>query len=310
MKKSLKKFIPLLMMSCLVIFVLISCDKLGLDFGNEKSAYDIAVENGFAGTEAEWLESLKGNNHSSCDSASSITWYEVSPHQLVGYDENGTPSFTPGVYIEFCTSCNAYSKLIEDEVRHSPESEAREIEATCTEASMKAIFCEVCQFAIEPAPGYVPVPATGHIYGEYEWIRGNGDNICESQGLFVAKCQTDGCESFDYKFMSLNGHSVSNWTVNGNNMDGTDVASGTCTNCSMQISVILPAFSEDNENYTFVYKNGKEPTYTEGATAIWSYRVQAEDVVDGKVLRHEHIISGVYETEVPPLQHETDLLCE
>ena len=27
-----------------------------------KSAYEIAVENGFEGTEEEWLESLKGNN--------------------------------------------------------------------------------------------------------------------------------------------------------------------------------------------------------------------------------------------------------
>ena len=40
------------------------------DFGNGKSAYEIALDNGFSGTEQEWLESLKGqtphigeNNH-------------------------------------------------------------------------------------------------------------------------------------------------------------------------------------------------------------------------------------------------------
>ena len=31
---------------------------------NGKSAYEIAVENGFEGSEAEWLESLKGANGS------------------------------------------------------------------------------------------------------------------------------------------------------------------------------------------------------------------------------------------------------
>lgn len=36
------------------------CD--GLDGTNGKSAFEIAVENGFVGTEAEWLESLKGKD--------------------------------------------------------------------------------------------------------------------------------------------------------------------------------------------------------------------------------------------------------
>ena len=34
----------------------------GLDGTNGKSAFEIAVENGFVGTEAEWLESLKGKD--------------------------------------------------------------------------------------------------------------------------------------------------------------------------------------------------------------------------------------------------------
>ena len=33
----------------------------GADGTNGKSAYNIAVDNGFTGTETEWLESLKGN---------------------------------------------------------------------------------------------------------------------------------------------------------------------------------------------------------------------------------------------------------
>ena len=54
MKKIIKKlFLILLMVPCLVLFS--ACSNNGL------SAYEIAVKNGFNGTELEWLESLKGD---------------------------------------------------------------------------------------------------------------------------------------------------------------------------------------------------------------------------------------------------------
>ena len=33
-----------------------------VEVGKGNSAYDIAIQNGYAGTEQEWLNSLKGNN--------------------------------------------------------------------------------------------------------------------------------------------------------------------------------------------------------------------------------------------------------
>ena len=36
-------------------------DLAGQDGANGKSAYEVAVDNGFEGTEAQWLASLKGN---------------------------------------------------------------------------------------------------------------------------------------------------------------------------------------------------------------------------------------------------------
>ena len=39
----------------------------GKDGLDGKSAYQIAVDNGFAGTEGEWLESLKGGNDPATD---------------------------------------------------------------------------------------------------------------------------------------------------------------------------------------------------------------------------------------------------
>ncbi len=52
MKKLFKGFVVAILLVC--VFSLLGCDL------KAKSAYDIAVDNGFVGTEAEWLESLKG----------------------------------------------------------------------------------------------------------------------------------------------------------------------------------------------------------------------------------------------------------
>ncbi len=45
----------------LSLFIFASCDK-AVDGKDGKSAYEIAVDNGFVGTEKEWLESLKGKD--------------------------------------------------------------------------------------------------------------------------------------------------------------------------------------------------------------------------------------------------------
>ena len=49
----MKKLLSVLCLLLLCAITLCACEG--------KSAYDIAVENGFVGTEAEWLESLKGD---------------------------------------------------------------------------------------------------------------------------------------------------------------------------------------------------------------------------------------------------------
>ncbi len=58
----MKKWLKTLALTGLIAFAtapLLACDE-----ASGKSAYEIAVENGFEGTEAEWLESLKGQNGS------------------------------------------------------------------------------------------------------------------------------------------------------------------------------------------------------------------------------------------------------
>lgn len=59
----------------------ISCGATGFGCGNNNvsviSAYDIAVKNGFTGTEQEWLESLKGNDGSNAQTVYSSLYEEA-----------------------------------------------------------------------------------------------------------------------------------------------------------------------------------------------------------------------------------------
>ena len=54
MKKTIVKIATAIMCACMAVVPLVGC--------GEVTAYDLAVQNGFTGTEAEWLESLKGES--------------------------------------------------------------------------------------------------------------------------------------------------------------------------------------------------------------------------------------------------------
>lgn len=74
MKKSiLNKFKSFLILILVVplAFVFSACTK------NGKSAYEIALDNGFVGTEQEWLNSLKGTNGKNGENASSESSFEM-----------------------------------------------------------------------------------------------------------------------------------------------------------------------------------------------------------------------------------------
>lgn len=64
--------------------------------GGGKSAYDIAVDNGYTGTQAEWLASLKGSDYVLTDADKTdianivINEYENSIMAVLGVDENAT----------------------------------------------------------------------------------------------------------------------------------------------------------------------------------------------------------------------------
>ena len=76
----------------------------GTNGANGKSAYEIALEDGFVGTEAEWLESLKGSNGHS--SYTHIKYAESLPDEDSDILTTGTGDYV-GIYTG--TSANAPS---------------------------------------------------------------------------------------------------------------------------------------------------------------------------------------------------------
>ncbi len=88
MKKSIKKGLIALACTLTLAFGLTGCTK-------EVNAYDIAVKNGFTGTEAEWLLTLQGTNGEDGEDLDAQALYELAK-------ANG---FT-GSFLEFCKELN------------------------------------------------------------------------------------------------------------------------------------------------------------------------------------------------------------
>lgn len=79
-----KKFLFVFVCILIVIPCIFACSGCSSNAG--KSAYDIAVSNGFVGTEAEWLESLKGTNGTDGTNGSNLTIEDIyASAQTNGY---------------------------------------------------------------------------------------------------------------------------------------------------------------------------------------------------------------------------------
>ena len=81
-----------------------------------KSAYQIAVENGFTGTEAEWIESLKGKDGKTPYVGDNGNWF-------VGSDDTGKPSrgATPNLTIGSVTTLEAGQNATASITGESPD---------------------------------------------------------------------------------------------------------------------------------------------------------------------------------------------
>lgn len=94
MKKT-SKIIAIIMIISITAVLLSAC----VTISNGQSAYDIAVKNGFVGTEAEWLESLKGTDGTNGSNGIDGTDGEVKIISSL-YDEAVEKGYT-GTFFEF-----------------------------------------------------------------------------------------------------------------------------------------------------------------------------------------------------------------
>ncbi len=79
-------------LSCACLFSVLALTSCSTSSKGEtgKSAYEIACDNGFEGTEAEWLASLKGTNGADGTNASSETTYEMYQRLVASSEFSGT----------------------------------------------------------------------------------------------------------------------------------------------------------------------------------------------------------------------------
>ena len=118
MKKLLKSILTLIFLVSLS-FLFVACGSSG------KSAYEIAVDNGFTGTEEEWLSSLKGSDGSNADTIFSDESNENPYQQMYEYyldttTDNPKMSFKDFLkYISNVLSDDGFTISVSDAVRSS-----------------------------------------------------------------------------------------------------------------------------------------------------------------------------------------------
>ena len=172
---------------------------------NPLSDYELAVQNGFVGTEEEWREYIANLNgggtndggndddggdiggdisgtdtpipeltvidgywcvdgvntgvkyggengaDTDCTHDGTVTWYELAAHKYLGKDKNSQPIFENGRYLEFCGVCLTYAKIIDGEVRHTPD-EPKYVPGLGSLPGNYKTYCKVCNYCIESVP--------------------------------------------------------------------------------------------------------------------------------------------------------------
>ncbi len=210
-----------------------------------KSAYQIWLDAGNTGSEADFLASLKGSGSAACDhenilKAELLTteFGQVGHHTAEYNDETEEWEFTPGKVLNVCADCGW--SAITEEVLHSIK-EHRE-EATCVEVGYTVSGCAVCGYYTEMEE----LPLTDHVIDEdriFPLVEQDYRNLCEEGGLVATICTE--CNTAFTAELEATGHT---WDVSKLVYDAADnVLKGTCTNyCKEAKSIELP---EEDEGY-------------------------------------------------------------
>lgn len=244
------------------------------------SAYEVAVKNGFTGTENEWLESLKGDTGDKGDSGLSDLIGDVS--DITDYDYEGTKSVEVQKinYKEVNTTVNGVHIIADGNGTFTLSGTAT---AGSTEPSLLSGACELeagtYKYSIEVLEGTFP-------NGTSSWAFkcGNSDN--EKLSLYFTSAHT-GSKSF----VASNNYRLYFTFASGAVFDITfklkvfkeETVSVNKTakdeKARSDIQTLLPLVSlrdevdEIKESYPVVHTYDKDDVYTEGGSSMYYYNL-------------------------------------
>lgn len=180
-----------------------------------------------------------------------------------------------GVYLETCTLCNDYAKVV-TETKHDYEDGVKQA-ATCFVDAFEGQVCKICGARGE---GKTEEGSAGHDWSKPRAIDLASEHAaaCINGGLMMKSC--DDCGAIGApEIVSAVGHVADNWLVTDYpTVDEVGEAKGKCIYCTQLYTYTLPAIyleGEFNEAaYSLEYVDGVAPTCIKASQAVYTYKAE------------------------------------
>lgn len=193
-----------------------------------------------------------------------ISWYKLD-----GYAYIATTNTYEGTLLEVCDDCGyAWLWKNEEHVGHHVWEVVPEVKPGCsTPGHTAGTVCEVCGAYGENT---TEIPATGnHAWDGGHLIYSLGQNVCEEGGQYIYLCTNDNCDAYKIEG-ETRGHSVASLVTEVEPTVSADgYATGKCTVCGEDITVVLPKLTEENI-YAEVGADGEPVVVNENGTYVYT----------------------------------------
>lgn len=208
-----------------------------------KSAYQIWLDAGNTGSEADFLASLKGEGSAACDHENILKAELAMYKHTATLNADGEWEYTNGKVLNVCADCGW--SAITEEVMHDIQSNV--VAPTCVAEGYTQVECTVCAYHEDKTD---ITEKTGHDLDTSNPENGvavvNGYNSCVSENGYVA-FQCSNCDYVEVLNDYDRYHYVTDWKLSA---DGLHVE-GTCSRfCKETVSLAVPAFVAENYAYT------------------------------------------------------------
>lgn len=224
-------------------------------------------------TEEVAFPDLSDEEDTTCEHAH-ISWYK-----LEGYAYIATTDSYTGTLLEVCDDCG-WAWLTHDSEHYAHQwVDVEAVEPGCsTPGHTAGQECEICgKFT-----GGEVIPATGnHNWSGWYFVYSENANVCEEGGWYIHICENDNCSAYELDNRT-EGHFVSSLVVTTDPTATTEgAATGTCTKCGEDVTIVLPSFNDGVASGFYEYE---EATCETGAT--YTMTIESGDVfeIDGVVV--------------------------